>query len=70
MALFIQPVVGDTGSNELYLLRKSYNALLDAIVAAADFATLQSNLQLQATNTPKIVLTRELPRPREFPEHT
>jgi hypothetical protein len=70
MALFIQPVIGDTGSNELFCLRKSYNALLDALVAAADFPTLQANLILKATNTPKILLTREVPSAREFPEHT
>lgn len=67
MALITQPVLGDLGSNELYILRKSYNALLAAIVAAADFATLQSNLQLKATGTVLVVDTRELPRPREFP---
>lgn len=75
-----QKVVADLGSDEYRLLRKSYNellvsyyALLDAIVAGPDFATLQTAVTAMVaanvldSDLVKVVDSKELPRARRFP---
>jgi hypothetical protein len=70
MAVKIQPVVGDVGSDELQLLEAAFNGLLDAIFDASvsDIATLQAAI-LARPEIVKVVQTRPLPRPRQFPQH-
>lgn len=65
-----QPVIGDTGSDELRLLRVCVNRLLVAITDPSN--TTVGLIQAAVLADPKIsqiVTTRELTRAREFPTH-
>ena len=66
MAAPVQKVIRDVGSEEYNLLRKSYNALLDAIAAAVDFADLQALLST-TDDLVKVEDTLELPPAPRFP---
>lgn len=70
MAVKTQPVLGDVGSDELYLLEAAWNGLMDAIfdVTTVDIATLQAAI-LARPAVVKVLQTRRLPRPRQFPQH-
>jgi hypothetical protein len=74
-----QPVVADLGSEEIKLLRKSYNSMLDVFgtlldaleiagdVAAINAAATAALASIEATDsvTKKIIATKELPdRPK------
>ena len=69
MAVQVQPVLGDVGSDELYLLENAFNALLTALVDPANttVALLQTAIGADPAIV-KVVKTRRLPRPRQFPK--
>jgi hypothetical protein len=68
-----QLVLGDTPSEEVRLLRESYNNLLELLGTVADFATLQTTLNAgntgfkQTTTVFKVVDQREGPVRRRYP---
>lgn len=64
MAIKVQPVVEDVGSEVLELLRKEWNKMLDEADAAADFAAFKLALQ---TSSLKLMTRPELPARRKEP---
>lgn len=58
MATKTQVVIGDSGSEELDVLRHNYNALIDAIAAATTVADIQSALTSGAVK--KVATSLEL----------
>jgi hypothetical protein len=69
MAVKTQPVLGDVGSDELFLVEAALNGLLDAIFdpTTVDITTLQAAI-LARPAIVKVLQTRRLPRPRQFPQ--
>jgi hypothetical protein len=69
MAVKVQPVLGDVGSDELFLLESAFNGLMDALfdVTTVDITTLQAAI-LARPEIVKVIQTRRLPRPRQFPK--
>lgn len=67
----IQPVIGDSGSDEVKILRQAFNHLLQVLLSAS--TTTIGNMQTNILADPlinQILTTREIATMRRFPTHT
>lgn len=77
MSALVQPVIGDTPSEEVELLRRQHNVMVKyvtdleaAVAAAADFAAFKTAVGLlDVTGFRTIALTRTVPLKGLFPTH-
>lgn len=74
----VQPVIADTGSEEVTLTRQQVNhivvtieAMFAGVAVATDIASLQTAFAaIDVSGLAQIVATKELPRPPLFPMTT
>lgn len=77
MAVTVQPVIGDSGSDEVELLRRQVNILVNfvdtlmtQIAGNANYTDFQTDMAaVDITDLREIALTRNIPLPRQFPTH-